>query len=49
VFNLGGNRSGPGLVLLIPCVDKLVKVNLQTVTTDVPPQDVITHGNVSSR
>ena len=47
VFNPGGDGSGPGLVLLIPFVDKLVKVSLRTVTTDVPPQDVITHDNVS--
>jgi regulator of protease activity HflC (stomatin/prohibitin superfamily)/uncharacterized membrane protein YeaQ/YmgE (transglycosylase-associated protein family) len=47
VFNPGGDGSGPGLVLLIPLVDKLVKVSLRTVTMDVPPQDVITRDNVS--
>ena len=38
VFNPGGDGSGPGLVLLIPLVDKLVKVSLRTVTMDVPPR-----------
>ena len=46
-FNPGGDGSGPGLVLLIPLVDKLVKVSLRTVTMDVPPQDVITRDNVT--
>src|SRR6202162_4752219 len=47
VFNPGGDGSGPGLVLLIPFIDKMVKVSLRTITTDVPPQDVITRDNVS--
>jgi regulator of protease activity HflC (stomatin/prohibitin superfamily) len=47
VFNPGGDGSGPGLVLLIPFVDKMVKVSLRTITMDVPPQDVITKDNVS--
>jgi regulator of protease activity HflC (stomatin/prohibitin superfamily) len=47
VFNPGGDGSGPGLVLLIPFVDKMVKVSLRTITMDVPPQDVITRDNVS--
>src|SRR5712691_6696847 len=49
VFRLGrlvGER-GPGLVLLIPLVDRAVKVGLRTVTMDVPPQDIITRDNVS--
>src|SRR5437016_178621 len=49
VFRLGrviGER-GPGLVLLIPIVDRPVKVGLRTVTMDVPPQDIITKDNVS--
>src|SRR5438034_9478797 len=49
VFRLGrlvGER-GPGLVLLIPIVDRAVKVGLRTVTMDVPPQDIITRDNVS--
>jgi regulator of protease activity HflC (stomatin/prohibitin superfamily) len=49
IFRLGrlmGVR-GPGLVLLIPIVDRMVKVSLRTVTMDVPPQDVITRDNVS--
>ena len=49
VFRLGRLMSvrGPGLVLLIPLVDRMVKVSLRTVTMDVPPQDVITRDNVS--
>ena len=47
VFNPGGDGSGPGLVLLIPFIDKMVKVSLRTITMDVPPQDVITRDNVS--
>jgi len=49
VFRLGrliGER-GPGLVLLIPIVDRAVRVGLRTVTMDVPPQDIITRDNVS--
>ncbi|MFI5370431.1 MAG: slipin family protein [Candidatus Eisenbacteria bacterium] len=49
VFRLGrlmGVR-GPGLVLLIPVVDRALKVGLRTVTMDVPPQDIITRDNVS--
>lgn len=41
----GGN--GPGLIIIIPGVDKLVKVSLRTVTMDVPSQDIITKDNVS--
>src|SRR3990172_7247717 len=47
IFNPGGDGSGPGLVLLIPFMDKMVKVSLRTITMDVPPQDVITRDNVS--
>jgi regulator of protease activity HflC (stomatin/prohibitin superfamily) len=47
VFNPGGDGSGPGLVLLLPLIDKMVKVSLRTITLDVPPQDVITRDNVS--
>jgi regulator of protease activity HflC (stomatin/prohibitin superfamily) len=47
VFNPGGDGAGPGLLLLIPFVDKMVKVSLRTVAMDVPPQDVITRDNVS--
>ena len=44
---VGGN--GPGVVIIIPFVDKLVRVSLRTVTMDVPPQDVITKDNVSGK
>ena len=51
IFRLGrvkdGNAKGPGLILLIPIIDKMVKVSLRTVVMDVPPQDVITQDNVS--
>src|ERR1044072_2157299 len=51
IFRLGrlvrGGVKGPGLILLIPIVDKMVKVSLRTVVLDVPPQDVITSDNVS--
>ena len=49
IFRLGRciGQKGPGLILLIPIVDKMVKVPLRTVTMDVPPQDVITRDNVS--
>lgn len=49
IFRLGrlmGTR-GPGLILLIPIVDRMVKVSLRIVTMDVPGQDVITRDNVS--
>jgi regulator of protease activity HflC (stomatin/prohibitin superfamily) len=52
VFRLGrlagnGGVRGPGLILLIPIIDKMVKVSLRTIVLDVPPQDVITQDNVS--
>ncbi|MGK2860745.1 MAG: slipin family protein [Chitinophagaceae bacterium] len=43
----GGGVKGPGLILLIPVIDKMVKVSLRTIVLDVPPQDVITQDNVS--
>ena len=42
---IGG--TGPGLIVLIPVVDKMVKVSLRTITMDVPSQDVITRDNVT--
>ena len=49
VFRLGRiiGAKGPGLIILIPGIDKMVKVDLRTVTLDVPPQDIITRDNVS--
>jgi regulator of protease activity HflC (stomatin/prohibitin superfamily) len=49
VFRLGRavGARGPGLILLIPIVDKMVRIQLRTVAMDVPPQDVITKDNVS--
>ena len=49
IFRLGRiiHTKGPGLILLIPVIDKMVKVSLRLVAMDVPPQDVITKDNVS--
>jgi len=47
VINPGGNGNGPGLIILVPMIDKMIKVSLRTVVMDVPPQDVITKDNVS--
>ncbi|HLG38614.1 MAG TPA: slipin family protein [Chitinophagaceae bacterium] len=43
----GDGLKGPGLILLIPLIDRMVKVSLRTVVLDVPPQDIITQDNVS--
>jgi len=49
IFRLGRiiDHKGPGLILLIPVIDRMVRVSLRTVALDVPPQDVITRDNVS--
>ncbi len=49
VFRLGrlAGTRGPGIILLIPFVEKMVKVGLRTIAFDVPPQDIITRDNVS--
>lgn len=49
VFRLGRmiGVKGPGLIILIPVLDRMIKVSLRTVVMDVPPQDVITRDNVS--
>ncbi len=49
VFRLGRliGAKGPGLIILIPVVDRMVRVDLRTIAHDVPPQDVITKDNVS--
>jgi regulator of protease activity HflC (stomatin/prohibitin superfamily) len=52
IFRLGrvtGGPKGPGLFILLPFVDKMVKIDLRTITLDVPPQDVITRDNVPAR
>ena len=52
VFRLGRLRPtdyGPGLFLLIPIVDRMVRISLRTVVHDVPPQDIITKDNVSMK
>ena len=49
IFRLGRliGAKGPGLIILIPIIDKMVRVDLRVITYDVPPQDVITRDNVS--
>ena len=49
IFRLGRliDSKGPGLIILIPVIDRMVKVSLRLVAMDVPPQDVITRDNVS--
>ena len=51
IFRLGRliAQKGPGLILLIPLIDRMVKVDLRTVTLNVPPQEVITRDNVPCR
>jgi regulator of protease activity HflC (stomatin/prohibitin superfamily) len=52
IFRLGrviAGAKGPGLFFIIPIIDRMVKVNLQIVALDVPPQDVITKDNVTVR
>jgi regulator of protease activity HflC (stomatin/prohibitin superfamily) len=51
IFRLGRviGAKGPGLFFIIPIIDRMRKVNLQTVTMDIPPQDVITRDNVTVR
>jgi regulator of protease activity HflC (stomatin/prohibitin superfamily) len=51
VFRLGrlGELKGPGIVWLVPFVNRLVRVSLRTVTLQIPPQDVITRDNVPAR
>jgi regulator of protease activity HflC (stomatin/prohibitin superfamily) len=48
IFRLGRliAQKGPGLILLIPAIDRMVKVDLRTVTMNIPPQEVITRDNV---
>jgi regulator of protease activity HflC (stomatin/prohibitin superfamily) len=49
IFRLGRviTHKGPGIIILIPVIDRMVRVSLRTVTMDVPSQDVITRDNVS--
>jgi regulator of protease activity HflC (stomatin/prohibitin superfamily) len=51
VFRLGRliGAKGPGIVLLIPIIDRMVRVDLRTVTFDIPPQDLITRDNVPAK
>lgn len=49
IFRLGRliGAKGPGLVIILPYIDRMVRVSLRIVTTDIPPQDVVTKDNVS--
>ena len=51
VFRLGRllGAKGPGLILLIPVIDRMVRVDLRTVTLNIPPQEIITRDNVPAR
>lgn len=49
IFRLGrlAGAKGPGIILIIPVIDRMIKVSLRTIAMDVPPQDIITKDNVS--
>jgi regulator of protease activity HflC (stomatin/prohibitin superfamily) len=51
IFRLGRliAQKGPGLIILIPIIDRMVKIDLRTITLTVPPQEVITRDNVTVR
>src|SRR5829696_4335474 len=51
VFRLGRliAQKGPGLVVLIPAIDRMVRVDLRTIVLDIPPQDLITRDNVPAK
>jgi regulator of protease activity HflC (stomatin/prohibitin superfamily) len=51
VFRLGRlvGEKGPGLILLIPVIDRMVRVDLRTIVHDIPPQDLITRDNVPAK
>src|SRR3954469_2417715 len=51
VFRLGRllGEKGPGIVVLIPGVDRMVRIDLRTVTDSIPPQNVITRDNVPAK
>ena len=49
IFRLGrySQTKGPGMIILIPFIDKIVKVSLRTLVMDVPSQDIVTKDNIS--
>uniref|UniRef100_A0A8C0XKD5 Band 7 domain-containing protein n=1 Tax=Castor canadensis TaxID=51338 RepID=A0A8C0XKD5_CASCN len=53
VFRLGriqaGKAKGPGLILVLPCIDVFVKVDLRTVTCNIPPQEILTRDSVTTQ
>ena len=44
---LPGGAKGPGLFFILPCIDDIIKVDLRTVTFDIPPQEVLTKDSVT--
>ena len=44
---LPGGAKGPGLFFILPCIDDLIKVDLRTVTFDIPPQEILTKDSVT--
>jgi regulator of protease activity HflC (stomatin/prohibitin superfamily) len=51
VFRLGRlmDQRGPGLIMLVPTIDRMVRVGLRTVTLSIPPQEIITRDNIPAR
>lgn len=53
MFRLGrilpGGAKGPGMFFIVPCIDSYTKVDLRTVTFDVPPQEILTRDSVVSK
>jgi regulator of protease activity HflC (stomatin/prohibitin superfamily) len=51
VFRLGRlvGQKGPGLILLVPMIDRMVRIDLRTIVLDIPPQDLITRDNVPAK
>jgi regulator of protease activity HflC (stomatin/prohibitin superfamily) len=45
----GGRPRGPGIIFVIPILERAVRIDLRTVTLDIPPQDVITRDNVTMK
>ncbi len=44
---MSGGAKGPGLFFILPCIDEIVKIDLRTVTFDVPPQEILTKDSVT--
>jgi len=44
---LPGGAKGPGLFFILPCIDDIIKVDLRTITFDIPPQEILTKDSVT--